>query len=127
VAGLSWLFPASTRSRGQATAVVACLAVAVATAVASISVVASVNHLTSEPARYGAPWHAVVTPALGSGSSRHVVDRLASLDGVEAAAGIVGNDGRSTATPSTSMRSGRSPGCPAHRADHRPRARAVGK
>jgi hypothetical protein len=92
-AGLSWLRPSSTRGRGQATAVVAGLAVAVAAAVASVSVVASLKHLTAEPRRYGAPWSAVVTSALGSGSSRYVADRLAHLDGIEAAAGVVGNDG----------------------------------
>jgi hypothetical protein len=97
VAGLSWLFPSSargrTRGRGQTTAVVAGLAVAVAAAVASVSLVASLKHVTAEPQRYGAPWHAVVTSALGSGSSRYVVDRLAALDGIESAAGIVGHDG----------------------------------
>jgi hypothetical protein len=92
-AGLSWLSPSSARGRGQATAVVAGLAVAVAAAVASVSLVASLRHLTGEPDRYGAPWHAVVTSALGSGSSRYVADRLASLDGIDAVAGVVGNDG----------------------------------
>jgi hypothetical protein len=91
-AGLSWLSPSSARGRGQATAVVAGLVVAVAAAVASASLVASLKHLTAEPGRYGAPWHAVVTSALGSGSSRYVADRLASLDGVDAVAGVVGND-----------------------------------
>ncbi|HEY1281012.1 MAG TPA: FtsX-like permease family protein, partial [Acidimicrobiales bacterium] len=92
-AGLSWLSPGSARGRGQAPAVVAGLAVAVAAAVASASLVASLRHLTAEPDRYGAPWHAVVTSALGSGSSRYVADRLASLDGVDAVAGVVGDDG----------------------------------
>jgi len=93
VAGVSWLFPSSTRGRGPATAVVAGVAVSVAAAVAGVSLVASLQHLTAEPHRYGAPWHAVVTSALGTGSSQYVADRLAALDGIEAAAGVVGNDG----------------------------------
>jgi hypothetical protein len=92
-AGLSWLFPSSTRGRGRATVIVAGLVVAVAAAVASVSVVASLRHLTAEPRRYGAPWHAIVTSALGSGSSEYAAGRVASVDGIDAAAGIVGHDG----------------------------------
>ena len=78
---------------GQATAIIAGLAVAIAAAVASASLAASLKHLSAEPGRYGAPWHAVVTSALGSASSRYVADRLASVDGIDAVAGVVGNDG----------------------------------
>jgi hypothetical protein len=92
-AGLSWAAPHSPRQRAQVTGVVAGLAVAVGAAVASISVVASLHHLTSEPIRYGAPWDATVSAALGPESTRRVVDTLGRLDGVAAAAGLAGNDG----------------------------------
>jgi putative ABC transport system permease protein len=91
--GLAWAAPHSRRLRVQVLGVVLGLALAVGAAVASVSVVASLRHLTAEPIRYGAPWHATVSAALGPESVRTVVDSLERLDGVDAVGGLLGNDG----------------------------------
>jgi ABC-type lipoprotein release transport system permease subunit len=89
LAGLAWATP-SGRGRGQATGVVAGLALAVTAAVAATSVVASLQRLTREPVRFGATWDATVTSILGEESRRPVVERLGELDGVQSVAAIIG-------------------------------------
>jgi hypothetical protein len=93
MAGLSWAAPRSRRQRAQVLGVVLGMALAVGAAVASVSVVSSLRHLTAEPIRYGAPWHATVSAALGPESVRAVGEYLSRLDGVEAVGGLAGNDG----------------------------------
>ena len=70
------------------------VAIAVAAATAAPTLLSSLHHLTSEPARYGATWDVLVSDPLGPASAASVADRLRSIDGIEAAGGLTGNTAR---------------------------------
>jgi hypothetical protein len=93
MAGLSWLAPRGAQGRAQVAGVVVGVGIAVGAAIASASVVTSLRQLTAEPIRYGAPWHATISSALGEGSVRGTANFLTGLDGVEAVGRLIGNDG----------------------------------
>jgi hypothetical protein len=92
-AGLAWLTSASGRGRGQVIGLVAGLTVAVSAVITAIAVVSSLSRLTADPPRFGATWDATVSSVLGPESARPVIDGLAHLDGVDAVAGILGDNG----------------------------------
>jgi hypothetical protein len=68
--------------------------IAVATATATPTLLSSLHHLTSEPARYGETWDVLVSDPLGPASAASVAERLRSIDGIEAAGGLTGNTAR---------------------------------
>ena len=68
--------------------------IAVAAATAAPTLLSSLHHLTSDPARYGATWDVLVSDPLGPASAASVADRLRSIGGIEAAGGLTGNTGR---------------------------------
>ena len=70
------------------------VATAVAGAVAAATVVASLGHLTSEPERYGVTWDMAVASFFGPESANEMTRAIGELPGVEAVAGVVGNDAR---------------------------------
>lgn len=71
---------------------VVAVASAVAAAVAAATLVASLGHLTSEPARYGATWDMSAASVFGEDSAKEMARTIGGLPGVEAAAGVIGND-----------------------------------
>ena len=74
-------------------AAVAGLAAAVAMVLASWTVLASLDRLVTEPARYGAPWDAVVTDEIGVTDLQKIVTTapdVVEAAGLYTAGGLVG-------------------------------------
>jgi putative ABC transport system permease protein len=81
-------------SRRWTVTTVLAVAATVAAAIGAVIVLASLRQLTSEPARFGATWDMSAAALLGPDSAETLVQALGELPGVEAAAGLLGNDAR---------------------------------
>jgi ABC-type lipoprotein release transport system permease subunit len=86
----------------SATALGAIVLVATA-AIASVAVVQSYDDLLDHPARFGAPWDAVVGNNSSPEEAQSVADTLARINGIKGAAGIVDLDGQRVGRESVPM------------------------
>ena len=84
----------SATSRRWTTTTVLAAGATVAVAVAAMSVLASLRHLTSEPSRFGVTWDMSAASVFGPASAEEMVRTISELPGVEAVAGVIGNDAR---------------------------------
>ncbi len=78
--------------RSNTGSAIGAIALVTMTAVAGVALVASYDRLVDQPARYGAPWDAIVGNNASVAEVNQVATALARVDGIGAAAGILDLD-----------------------------------